>query len=282
MMLTIKKSILTAATLSLIAVWSTNTSAVIVKTTDGNGLDGEALEQSNEEGFPPSIVFSEAFDADDDDMNSRFTMSDRNELVVVRFDLSGVDKSLIVDASLNFIFNRTSSNNHKEHTIWGVSPDAPGFDSLTETDGSFDDVPGLNSDGDAATRSVVADETAFLGTFQFPKQEDDSDAPAGSLATIDQDLLDTTGPDLVDVIDNEAATSIEGTIVQYLQSLGTDDSAMFLIGGNGSGGQLRFVTKEAGGEAGAPFLDFTLIPEPASVMLTGIGAVAVAVRRRKA
>ncbi len=284
----IKQSVLAAAALSLTVAWPMSAGAEIVHTTDGNGLDGEAFEVVNEAGFPPVITFDDGFDTLDVEANGRFNQGDRNEFIVLKFDLTGVDKSQITEASVNFIFNRGSSNNHKEQTIWGVSPDAAGFDTFaTMTDAdfdpatgdpSFDDVPGLENDGDSVTRSVLADETSFLGTFLFPfenqeevdefnNDEDPSNdvaedfLDAGDTGTIDQNLLDTTGPDPLEpdaVLDNEAADAIEGTIVDYLQSLGTDDPALFLISGNGSNGQFRWVTKEAGGEAGAPFLEFTL------------------------
>lgn len=198
----------------------------------------------------------------DTEMNARFHSSNAvNEFIVVRFDLAGVDKSIISDASIDLTLTRTSGNNLKDQRIFGVNSSAAGLNTFDETV-VFNTTPGLLTDNDLNTQSVVDADTTFIGDFKFA-----ADPGAGAIATVDQGLLDTTS--LNDPTEN--------SLVGYLQSLGVADQAVFLIGGAGvSTGQFRIVTTEGGS---APVLNYSAVPEPTSLLLGLVGIAALMHRR---
>lgn len=201
----------------------------------------------------------------DTEMNARFNASSVNEFIVVRFDLAGVDKSTITSASIDLTYVRDGSNNQKDQRIFGVNSGVAGLNTFDETI-VFDTTPGLATDNDVATQSVIDADTTYIGDFKNP-----TDPGAGNVGTIDQNLLDTTSFN----------DPTENSIVGYLQSLGMGDQAVFLIGGAGaSSGQFRITTTEGGS---APVLNYStgVIPEPSTLVLAGLGVVALGLRRRR-
>jgi hypothetical protein len=206
-------------------------------------------------------------------MNARFFVGgDRNENMVMRFDLTGVDFNTIGAATLNLTHFR-DNNSQRTYMVYGVNDGAmggdnngstPGYDDNTWDEGStvMSTMPGLIYDGDAATQGINGADTTLLGTGGF------SDALEGDIETI----------------------SVSG-LLSFLANH-PDDLVTLIVARDPTGvstGQDRFATKEAAalttitGSAGdfAPFLDLT-VPEPASVMLAGIAGLALfAVRRRQ-
>jgi hypothetical protein len=240
--------------------------AAVVSTAVGNGLDGQA----SEDGVPAV----ESGNGTDTTANSRFNASSNNEFIVLRFDLSGVDKSTIASAAINMIADRAGSNNEKPQRIWGVNSGVANLNTFAEG-ASFSSVPGLLGDADTTTQSVVAADTTFLGRFQFDATTDPGEG--GTFVLNDALLSGSSEP-------------VQSSLDAFLHSLGTADQAVFLIGGAGaSNGQLRIDTKEAtststgvlSGAAGslAPTLSYS-VPEPASLSVLALGGLGFLRRRR--
>ncbi|MCB1130294.1 MAG: discoidin domain-containing protein [Verrucomicrobiae bacterium] len=194
------------------------------------------------------------------DLNARFNNSTRNEFIVLRFDLSAVDRESINGASLRLVNQRSNSTTSNSLRIYGVNDGATGYNAITTTEGTgtdddwaedelvttFSTTPGLEFDADSLTRGVRLDRVTDLGSG--------SSAPTteGSVVSIG-----TTG--LKDFIVNH-----EDNIVTILVEMVTP-----------TGGQLRYASKEAtslasGGAAPAGTyapklaLDFAGIRIPAS------------------
>lgn len=252
----------TLALLVLLA-YSTAVEAVIIKTLDGNGADAEIGERPNDD----------RGNGTSDTMNARFFVGgDRNENLVMRFDLTGVDFNNIGVATLNLTHFRDNSS-QRTYMVYGVNDGAmggdnngstPGYDDNTWDEGStvMSTMPGLVYDGDAATQGINGADTTLLGTGSF------SDAVEGDLETIGV-------PGLLTFLSNHPDDLV--TLIVARDPTGT------------STGQDRFATKEAAalttitGSAGdfAPYLHL-MVPEPTSLMLAGIAGLALVALRRRA
>lgn len=257
--------------------------AETVSTAMGGGADLEVNENFDEE----AGAVQDSGDGDDDTANARFSEEFRNEFIVLRFDLSGVDKSLVANTAVNMIAYRTSSNNGKDQRIWGVNSGVADLNTFDESTTVFSTTPGLTWDENPTTQGVVDDDTTFLGHFQFTDPADAEPFPwpeEGETFVINNDLLS--------ISDDPDGLTPEATIDEYIRSLGDDDQAVFLIGGAGeSTGQFRITTKEATatdndvltGEAGdlAPWVSYSVIPEPASLALLGLGGIGLLPLRRR-
>jgi hypothetical protein len=211
-------------------------------------------------------------------MNTRIVFSgdaNRNELMVMRFDLTGIDVSSFSDATLNLTHHRNNGS-QRPYIVYGVNDGAMGGDNNSMTPG-FDDnnwdegstvmstMPGLVYDGDSTTQGINVTDTTNLGGGSF------SDALKGDVESISVsglfDFLANHPDDLVTLI------------------VARDPSI-------DSSGQDRFATKETTeldsgtptGVAGdfAPYLELTAIPEPATAALLGmVGLLLTAPRRRR-
>lgn len=207
-----------------------------------------------------------------EELNTRFTNTDRNEIMVMRFDLSGINFNSFSNATLNLVHHRDNTS-QRPYILYGVNDGAMGGDNNGETPGYNDNtwdeaevmmstMPGMIYDGDATTQGINPVDTTGLGSGVF------SSSVKGDTETIDvEDLYSflSTHPD-------ELVTLV----------LARDSN-------NTSSGQDRFASKEAfeldgGTPAGspgdfAPYLNF--IPEPTSVCLMGLaGAMLLGIRRR--
>jgi hypothetical protein len=266
-------------------VWARPGYAVRVFTYDGAGLDAQAQETTAEpggevaygfngagvsinsryngwnNGLPPGVPEDQGGDVDDDN---------RNEFWVMRFDLSGMEKSQIGNVELSVTMFRNADNN-KDLRIWGVNSGVDGLNTFSESSITFGDVPGLTEDGEIQNQGVDQSLTTYLGDFQIPEREAGSGLypQEGDLVHFDQTVIDESGPN-EDSEHGDGGIAVQNTLQGFLRSLSTDDMAVFLIGGYQSNGQIRIATKEATAtDTGlynctefndcAPYLDFEFV-----------------------
>jgi hypothetical protein len=264
-----------------VAAWTTPASAVQVFTYQGGGLDAEATEISAgaggavtyglngtkvnmngryngyNNGVAAGVPEAEGGDADNDD---------RNEFWVMRFDLSGMDKSQIANVRVRVTPDR-DTNNDKDLRIWGVNSGVEGLNTFAES-GTFGDVPGLVEDGDMTTQGVDQSLTTFLGDFRYAETTPGVYPLEGDLVDVNQTQIDNFGPNQ-NSEHGGGGVAVQNTLQGFLRSLSTDDMAVFLIGGFASNGQVRITTKEATQTSGgvfscpsgecAPILQFDLV-----------------------
>src|SRR5688572_6944425 len=111
-------------------------------------------------------------------LNGRFSPvagSERNEVIVLRFNLAGYDREAITGASVRLVNFRANAASQTLR-IYGVNDGATGYNAVTTTDGTgtdddwpengttFSTTPGLAFDADGATRGVNSDRVTDLGT----------------------------------------------------------------------------------------------------------------------
>jgi hypothetical protein len=203
----------------------------------------------------------------------------RNEIIGLRFDLTGVNFANVSAATLNMVWHRDSNTNSRPWVVYGVNDGAVGGDNNGMTPGYDDNtwseaavrmstMPGLIYDGDSTTQGVNGATTTNLGTGTF--------VPAAA-------------------VKGTVYTFNAASLLPFLSS--HPDNLVSLLVATPSNstqtGQDRFATKEATsldggtptGAAGsfAPYLELTLVPEPASAALAtfvGLALASVARRRR--
>ncbi len=184
------------------------------------------------------------------------TDPDKNEIIVLRFDLTGNDRSTIESAELQLTNYRGGRDNSgRPLRFWGVNDGATGYNAITASEGPatdndwpenstiFSTTPGLEFDADSGTRGVRSDRVTDLGLRPGPAEEEDE----GSLAT-----LATT--ELTDFLVNHP-----DDIVTIIVEVEAD-----------SNGQMRYASKEASsldtlsGTEGewAPRLVLEIVPVP--------------------
>jgi hypothetical protein len=180
------------------------------------------------------------------DLNTRTSMNgDRNEIVVLRFDLSDYTLSELSDVSLNIINFR--NNSARQVALSGVrqgtrgATDIFGTEDWTEIGSAFGDIPGLLlPDGDFLTQSIDLTKVVELGQSTF-----------------------------VNLAKGTTETFNAPAITEFIQSFAGSKLVTFLLAaapGYTSTGQARFASKEAtalegdapGEDAGrfAPYLSF--------------------------
>ncbi|HHY84150.1 MAG TPA: hypothetical protein GYA07_01250 [Verrucomicrobia bacterium] len=206
--------------------------AATISTAVGNGADVEMREPGNDRLNGTS-------------MNTRTSgAGDRNEIIGLRFDLSGYVPAQVSNVSLTLISYRTNDQVRQVH-VYGVTEGATSgtgkFNTATWSEEGleeFGDLPGLEvTDGDFLTQSINSNSVTFLGALTFPV------TPEGGTL----------------VFTNAALTS-------FVQSHTGKLVMLLLAAGNTSSGQSRFATREAtatatgvltgSGGAFAPRLDF--------------------------
>jgi hypothetical protein len=198
-------------------------------------------------------------------INARYNNLDRNEWIALKFDLSTIaDKSLLTDVSLSTVMHRSNSNNTKSLALYALTPGTTGED-WDETTITYDDMPGFTFDSDSTTNVLdVGGALVDLGTFDVSDVETKGD---------------------VAVINPASLTGL-------VQGMGANDLLTILIStATVTNGQWRIASKEATaldggsptGDAGdfASFLEFDVVPEPASALLLSLAAVALVVVRRR-
>lgn len=232
-------------------------SAATVSTAVGTGADLEIREHSN------SV-------SDGTSMNVRTSSAgDRSEIIGLAFDLSGYTLSDLSSASLNLFSFRLDAST-RVVDLYGVKQGVSGGSGLftTETWGesitTFGDMPGLDvTDGNFLTQSINAGNVIHLGQFTIA-----SGQAEGSLQTLASAGLDS-----------------------FLQGYSGSTRVSFLLAaGNNSTGQFRTSSRETTatatgvltGNAGdfAPYLSFTVVPEPSAFVLAGLAGLGLVMRRR--
>lgn len=195
--------------------------------------------------------------------------ADDNDAVLLRFDLTGwsVPGS---GSSLNLTWYRNDSSTGKYLSLYGLNETHPNETTWSETTVTYNTAPGLLPDG------------------QDPQTE-------VGLGHTNDDIQDLDIANLTLLVSNQAyGPQVEGQLYTFSSAAldaflnaDTNNEVTFLILRNidTSSNQARFTTREATtfnsgaavppGGAGA-----YLIPEPATLVLLGLGSL-IAVRRRK-
>jgi pectate lyase len=133
-----------------------NSQTIVVPTTFGRGGDATLSENGGNSAIS-------AGDGLSGQLNVRFNGSDRNELVALKFDLSGIEPGSIVDARLELTAFRDMGSNESIR-VYGLEHDALGWD-WDQNSVEFATGPGLQFDGRSSTRGLVTDHLLTLGTF---------------------------------------------------------------------------------------------------------------------
>lgn len=263
----LKTLVSAAAALALMATMSA-TRAAVITTALGMGADGGTSEsESTSDGSLDDATGGG--NGTGNDMNARFSDTNRNDMIVMRFDLTSVvNKSQIQNASINMIATR--SNEVHPLRYFGVTP---GTSNGANTAENWDEnslnmatFPAMTVDGDSSTRGVVLGSVSDLGQGAGTNSDVE-----GGLVTFSSAALDT-----------------------FLQGLGATNLVSFIVQMDDiDGGQMRYQTKEAtllaSGDpnmpmpAGtyAPYLEFSVVPEPASAVLLGFMGLILATKLRR-
>lgn len=255
-----KRILLTAI---VAASYALGVQADTVSTFIGSGADLEFREQIN------SSVFSQSA-SDGVSQNTRTSSGgDRNEVVGLKFDLTGHTLTSLTGVSLNFYAYR-ADNSTRQVSLYGVVQGAvSGSGNFTtetwnETATLYGDLPGLlATDNDPLTQNLNTAFVTPLGSYAIT-----SGQPEGTVRSLSDPL-----------------------ITSFIQSYSGSQYVTFILAANStSTGQFRTATREATqtatgvltGAAGsfAPYLSFTVVPEPSSIALFALGGFALLLRRR--
>jgi hypothetical protein len=238
-----------------ISVTVTDPTLTAVTTAVGGGADTELREQDDPNAARNTVT----------DLNVRFNGTDRNEVVGLKFDLTGYTLAELNNVTINVVNYRTNDT----HTIdvYGVTQGATGgtgafstetwADSGGSTITAWGDLPGLLvSDGNVATASLDTNNLTLL---------------------VDGLTTTTLDEGTVQPFSSAALTS-------FVQTYSGSSLVTFLLasGDPADGGQFRFASKEASslttlsGSAGdfAPYLSFTVgavVSPPLEYSITGGG-----------
>jgi len=203
-------------------------------------------------------------------MNTRTSSGgDRNEIIALRFDLSGYTLADLIGVSLSVINYRNDTSTRKV-ALYGVNHDAvPAAGSFTvdnwsETSVTFSNMPGLlATDGDYLTQSLDLAHLTALGQISYhPSTEGQPEV--------------FSSPELTAFIQSYSGSSL----VTFLLAQATDYTTT---------GQARIASKEAPALATtdplsdyAPYLTFYIVPEPGTAAMLWIGlGVLFAFRRSR-
>ena len=226
-----------------------------ISTAVGQGADGELTEsESTSDGSLNDATGGG--NGTGVTMNARSTITNRFDMIVVRFDLSSVaDKSLIQNASINLVSNRVNEVHPLRY--WALAPGttngANTAENWAEVGLDKDTFPGVTVDGDSSTSGIVLASVTDLGQGSGANSD-----VAGGIVTFGSSALDL-----------------------FLQGLGTTNLATFLITMDDiDSGQMRYNTKENGAGSTAPYLQFDVVPEPATWTLLAMGLAYLGARRR--
>jgi len=229
----------------------------IVSTAVGNGADAEMREQNN-----LGVSYGGSYRTISSRTTDSSTLPGNNEIIALRFDLSGKDFAKLADVKVNLTSSRDDTST-RQLSIYGVIPgttSAPGAVNAYTTENwdetalaSFGDMPGLQlTDGNNFTQSLNSNSVVLLGGIS-------GKATKGEVKTFDS-----------------------AGITDFLQTNAGNSQVTFLIANSPNyttTGQARFSTKEAStleggtpiGSEGdfAPFIQFKVLPTvPPSVNIT--------------
>ena len=236
----------------LVVVQAFTARAHTVSTAVGNGADVEMVERND----PASARINSS------DLNTRWDGETRNEVVGLRFDLTGYIPANMTNVSVNVVNYRDNSTRYVD--IYAVTPGAMGGTGLFTTEtwaddnlAAWGDLPGLlASDGTDATLSIdTGNLTLLVDEFQVTSRTE---------GTV------------------ESASSPE--LTAYIQGLTNTLITLLITQGDGhqTTGQFRFASKEATNLTSivgtnsqfAPFLEFDLTTDAADTTPPTIRGVA--------
>lgn len=176
-----------------------------IPTNFGNGADAEVREAFPDTSFGTSTeLATRVLDTGPGEPN------DRNSLVYLKYDLSGLTPSSNLDSALRFTYrNNNLSGPRIEDTvtpdptvrtglaIYGLDPLAAGANWL-ETTITYNNAPGITPDGEIGTRDLNGDLT-FLGNVLFPPIGTQNWLPVGGALVFQSPALDQFIEDALEV-----------------------------------------------------------------------------------
>ena len=142
-------------------------------------------------------------------LNSRFSNLDNNEVIALRFDLSGHDRAEIAGAALRLVNYRANATSQTIR-LYGVNDGATGFNAVTTTEGSgtddtwpesgttFSTTPGLEFDAISTTRGIRSDRVTDLGTVVAPNTAEGTEISLSTVAL--KDFLVAHPDDMVTIL----------------------------------------------------------------------------------
>jgi len=195
---------------------SPTTSFINISTMFGRGADAEVSKNTT------NGVTTSGGNGIGPAMNARWIGSsgDRNEYILLRFDLSELEPESIQSAGLQLTAFRNMGN--FAHRVYGLNPDVDGQLWDEETI-DFISAPGLHFDGISSTRGLIQSDVTLLGEFSTAGFAEGSP-------------INFQHPNLASFLNTMAAEDLggEGGVATLILERVTENS-----------GQSRFATKEA-------------------------------------
>lgn len=175
-----------AAMFAAVLLLPETASSVTLSTAIGGGADARLSEDSDggSTNISPGYIYT------------RWTPAGlRNDVIALRFDLTGIDRATVQNVSLRLVTFRDTPA--RTIHVYGVVPGTAGKDNngtikgyttenWVETDIKFSNMPGLDFDGNLATKSIDAAHAIDLGTFSWPGTQ-----TRGSIVTFSAAALTT-------------------------------------------------------------------------------------------
>ncbi len=198
-----------------------------------------------------------------DQMNARTDIdADDNDVILLRFPTTGIPSG-ISGLELSLFWQRSDSSTGNELALYGLNETDPDETTWDETTVTYNNAPGLIPDG-----IDPAAENGLGNTF-----DDIRDLDTANLTL----LVDAQpyGPQVL----NDPYSFSSAALDSFVNA-DTNGEVTFLIlraNAGTSGNQARFWPRESG-----PGATLSYVPEPASIALIGLGAVALAVGYRRA
>lgn len=198
-----------------------------------------------------------------DQMNARTDIdADDNDVILLRFPTTELTAEAL-SATLTLYWQRDDSGTGNTLSLWGLNESDPHETTWDETTVTYNNAPGMLPDG--------LDPTAESGLGNSDDDIRDLDVANLTLLVENQPY----GPQVL----NDPYTFSSDALTSFINA-DTNGEVSFLITRGSpmgtSGNQARFWPKESGP---SPTLDVTVIPEPASAALLGLGALAILLRR---
>ena len=129
-------------------------------------------------------------------LNARFSNLDRNEVIALRFNLTGYNRSEIAGAAVRLVNFRANSAS-QTFRMYGVNDGATGYNAVITTEGTgtddnwpesgttFSSMPGLEFDASPTTRGIRSDRVTNLGTAAAPNTTEGTEINLSTLALKD-------------------------------------------------------------------------------------------------